>query len=113
MRERIFSSTLVLAGSDSTSNALCETIEIMTHHPDVQDKLRAEIDEAQERYGSDIPYDDILLTDVLKGPPGSVHDPRVSALLCTVTSVSIHISTRAQKDIIMPVSQPITGQECR
>lgn len=34
--------------------------EVMARHPDVQDKLRAEIIEAQERYGMDLPYDELV-----------------------------------------------------
>lgn len=35
-------------------------MEIMARHTDVQGKLRAEVMETQERFGSDIPYDELV-----------------------------------------------------
>lgn len=35
-------------------------LDIFAHNPDVQDKLRAELAEAQERYGEDIPHDELV-----------------------------------------------------
>lgn len=49
-----------MAGTDTTSNALTVTLEMLGRKADVQDKLRAEIVEAQERYGEDIPYDELV-----------------------------------------------------
>ena len=52
--------TLVLAGSDSTSNAICKSIDILVHRNEVQDKLRTELSAAQERHGPHIPYDELV-----------------------------------------------------
>lgn len=49
--------TFIFAGMDTTSNALARTIDILSKHPDVQDKLRAEVLEAMHEYGTEIPYD--------------------------------------------------------
>ena len=53
-------SLLILGGTDTTSNALTATLDILGRKQDVQDKLRAEIVEAQEQYGQDIPYDELV-----------------------------------------------------
>ena len=53
-------SLLILGGTDTTSNALTTTLDVLGCMPDVQDKLRAEIVEAQEQYGEDIPYDELV-----------------------------------------------------
>ena len=53
-------STFILAGMDTTSNAITVTLEILGRKQDVQDKLRAEIIEAQEQYGEDMPYDQLV-----------------------------------------------------
>ena len=45
---------------DTTSNALSRTLHLLAIHPDVQEKLRAEIVEAQGGDRSDIPYDDLV-----------------------------------------------------
>ena len=52
--------TFILAGMDTTSNALSRILQLLAQHPDVQEKLRAEIAEAQGGDGSDIPYDDLV-----------------------------------------------------
>ena len=53
-------SLLILGGTDTTSNALTTTLDVLGRMPDVQDMLRAEIVEAQEQYGQDIPYDALV-----------------------------------------------------
>ena len=45
---------------DTTSNALSRILHLLAQNPDVQDKLRAEIREAQEQHGKEIPYDEIM-----------------------------------------------------
>lgn len=54
------SSLLVLAATDTTSSALTGTLDILGHRLDIQEKLRAEIDEAQEKCGNNIPYDTLV-----------------------------------------------------
>lgn len=51
-------STLVFAGTDTTSCALARTLQLLAKYPDVQDKLRTEILDAGE--GQDIPYDQLV-----------------------------------------------------
>ena len=53
-------STFILAGTDTTSNALTAMMSTLADRTDIQDKLRAEILEAQAQFGEDIPYDDLV-----------------------------------------------------
>ena len=45
---------------DTTSNALSRILQLLALHPDVQQKLRAEITEAQGGDNSDLPYEDLI-----------------------------------------------------
>ena len=58
-------STFVVAGVDSTSNAVSRVLWLLSGLPEVQDKLRAEIREAQEQYGKEILYDEIMTLPLL------------------------------------------------
>lgn len=49
-----------MAGTDTTSNSLVQLMQLLAQHPKVQDGLRAEIKQAQEDHGEDIPYDDLV-----------------------------------------------------
>lgn len=44
---------------DTTSNALARILHLLALHPDVQDKLRAELVEAQAQYGEKMPYNEL------------------------------------------------------
>ncbi|EMD40943.1 hypothetical protein CERSUDRAFT_103315 [Gelatoporia subvermispora B] len=91
-------SMLTLAAMDTTSSALSRTLHLLCQHPDVQDKLRAEL--MQARDGKDIPYDDL------------VHLPFLDAV-CRETlrryPPAAWIFRVATKDMIMPLSEPIRG----
>ncbi len=55
--------TLVFAATDTTSNALARTFDLLSHNQDVQDKMRQEIFEAcdsQDGTFTDIPYDRLI-----------------------------------------------------
>lgn len=53
-------SLLVLAGTDTTSNAMTTMMDLLARNTAIQDRLRAEIVEAQAQYGSEIPYDELV-----------------------------------------------------
>ena len=53
-----FFRTFILAGMDTTSNALSRIFHLLAAHPDVQEKLRAEILEASG--GEDLDYDALV-----------------------------------------------------
>ncbi|KAK7691817.1 hypothetical protein QCA50_005220 [Cerrena zonata] len=94
--------TLVVAGTDSTSNALCTMMDIFARNPDIQEKLRAEVVEAQERFGKDIPYDELVSLPYM--------DAFCRETLRIYPPVSL-MMREAQKDIIMPLSRPVTGKD--
>ena len=50
-------STFILAGTDTTSNAIAAMLCALSKRPDIQDRLRAELLEAQTHFKRDIPYD--------------------------------------------------------
>ena len=52
----------MLAGTDTTSMGLSQIMELLAQNPDMQEKLRAEIKEAQQQHGDNIPYD--ILVDL-------------------------------------------------
>ena len=45
---------------DTTSNALSRILHLLAQHPDVQEKVRAEVIEAQGGDRSDINYEDLI-----------------------------------------------------
>ena len=53
-------STFILAGMDTTSNALSRIFHLLAERPDVQRRLRAELAEARGGGCADIPYDDLV-----------------------------------------------------
>ncbi|KAI0775295.1 cytochrome P450 [Trametes elegans] len=93
-------STFILAGVDTTSNALSRVLHLLCQHPEVQDKLRAELRDAHERLGTNIPYDDLVSLPYLDA-------------VCRETLRShpiVSISAReAHRDTIVPLSEPIRG----
>ena len=54
------SRTFTLAGMDTTSNALSRILHLLSEHPDVQQKLRAEVVEATNGGTVDLDYDDLM-----------------------------------------------------
>ncbi len=53
-------STFMLAGVDTTANALSRVLQLLSEHPDVQTKLRSEVHQAEEQYGAQIPFDELM-----------------------------------------------------
>ena len=51
--------TFILAGVDTTSNALSRVLHLLCMNQDVQGKLRAELRDVQEEYGKEIPYGEL------------------------------------------------------
>ena len=54
-----FRRTLVFAATDTTSSALSRILHLLAEHPNVQEKLRAEIVEARRERG-DLDFDDLF-----------------------------------------------------
>ena len=49
----------MFAATDTTSSALGRTMQLLAEHPDVQEKLRAEVLDARDS-DEDIPYDRLM-----------------------------------------------------
>lgn len=53
--------TMTFAGTDTTSNAVARILHLLCSHPEIQEKLRAEINEARAvNNGKDLAYDDLM-----------------------------------------------------
>lgn len=54
-------SGLVFAATDTTSNALAQTLHVLSQRQDAQDKLREEIRNAHAKFGTErLEYDEIV-----------------------------------------------------
>ncbi|KAI0355907.1 cytochrome P450 [Trametes cingulata] len=91
--------TMSFAAMDTTSNMLCQILHILAQRPDVQDRVRAEILEARQG-GHDISYDELVslpYLDAVCRETLRVHPP------------ATFIFREAQRDMILPLSEPIRG----
>ncbi|KAF8962738.1 cytochrome P450 [Flammula alnicola] len=93
-------SSLTFAAMDTTSSALSRILFLLSTHQDVQDKLRQEIREAKEHYGSDLPHDQLVSLPYL--------DAVCRETLRLYAPVSV-VSRTTRQDIVLPLSKPITG----
>ncbi|KZT70364.1 cytochrome P450 [Daedalea quercina L-15889] len=93
-------STLVLAAMDTTSNTLSRIFQLLAQHPEVQQKLRAEIIEACQ--GEDLPYDRLM------GLPFLDAVCRETLRLHAPLLFSRRVATR---DTVVPLSKPIHGTD--
>ncbi|KAK7681356.1 hypothetical protein QCA50_015447 [Cerrena zonata] len=95
-------SLLVLAGVDTTSNGMTQLMLLLSEYPEIQDKMRAEIRQAQVQHGEDIPY------DILVALPYMDAVCRESMRLYPPAAF---VYREAQNDTIVPLSEPITGTD--
>ncbi|KAI0669335.1 cytochrome P450 [Trametes maxima] len=93
-------SVFILAGMDTTSNASSRILHILSQRPEVQEKLRSEILEAQ--MSGDIDYDQLMELPYL--------DAICRETLRLYSPVQI-LSRRAVKDTVLPLSEPIRGTD--
>ena len=56
----LYPSTFAFAATDTTSNALSRTLHILALHPEIQERLRAEVGQARKAHEGDVPYDDLV-----------------------------------------------------
>ncbi|KAG7092972.1 hypothetical protein E1B28_009273 [Marasmius oreades] len=90
-------STLIFAAMDTTSNALSRILSLLATHPEVQAKLREELNDAFQ--DGDIPYDQLVslpYLDAIARETLRVYPPLHRLLRTTL------------KDAILPLSNPVT-----
>ncbi|KAH6912609.1 cytochrome P450 [Coprinopsis sp. MPI-PUGE-AT-0042] len=99
--------TITFAATDTTSNALCKILEILSGNQEAQDRLRREIIDAKEQNGGEnlsydelvqLPYLDAVCRETLRvfrQVPVADHEPR------------------AREDIILPVSNTFESADGR
>ncbi|KAH9914679.1 cytochrome P450 [Epithele typhae] len=92
--------TFIVAGVDTTSNALARTLDILSVRPETQERLRHEVLEAREQYGQEIPYNELSALPYLDA-------------VCRETMrlhPSVTFTQRAAKqDTVLPLSVPVNG----
>ncbi|KAF6762423.1 cytochrome P450 [Ephemerocybe angulata] len=91
-------STLMFAAMDTTSSALSRILSLLAKHPEVQDKLRAEIREAKQTFGGEPDYDQLsslAYLDAVIRETMRLHPPLPS------------LPREARKDAVLPFSKPI------
>ncbi|PCH34772.1 cytochrome P450 [Wolfiporia cocos MD-104 SS10] len=93
-------STFIFAGMDTTSGALARILQLLAAHPDVQEKLRAELVAARADAGGDIPYDRLSELPYL--------DAVCRETLRLYAPVPF-LTRTARKDMVLPLSAPIRG----
>ncbi|KAH6912733.1 cytochrome P450 [Coprinopsis sp. MPI-PUGE-AT-0042] len=93
-------STLVFAATDTTSSALSRTLHLLCSNPVAQERLRAEILEAQERVGEELDYDTLSTLPYLDAVCRETL--RLYPPLATIVRV-------AKGDTILPLSKPVQG----
>ncbi|KAI0739186.1 cytochrome P450 [Daedaleopsis nitida] len=95
-------SLLILAGTDTTSTTLSRAIELLSHRPDIQQKLRQEVNNATHGVGrslsefdfdayAELPYLEAVVRETIRMYPSFYLIPRV-----------------ANEDTVLPLSTPIT-----
>ncbi|KAM5545440.1 hypothetical protein V8D89_000478 [Ganoderma adspersum] len=94
-------STFILAGMDTTSNALSRILHLLAQNPSVQEKLRAEIIEAQGGE-ADIPYDDLVKLSYLDAVC------REALRLYAPAPVAPRL---AAKEMVLPLLTPVRGRD--
>ncbi|KAI0628876.1 cytochrome P450 [Trametes polyzona] len=92
--------TFILAGMDTTSNALTRALQVLAEHPAEQEKLRAEVTEA--RGGNDLTYDALEKLPYL--------DAVCRETLRLYSPVNV-IARAATKDMSLPLHSPVLGKD--
>ncbi|KAI0738093.1 cytochrome P450 [Daedaleopsis nitida] len=94
-------STFILAGMDTTSNALSRILHQLAIHQDVQRKLRAELMEATDGGTTDLHHDDLVKLPYLDA---------VCRETLRLASPVLFISRTANKELVLPLSEPVRGR---
>ncbi|THH32686.1 hypothetical protein EUX98_g1503 [Antrodiella citrinella] len=92
-------SSLMFAAMETTSGALARILDLLAQHPDVQEKLRQELAEARGN-GDEIEYDRLVALPYLEA---------VCRESLRVHSPTVMMSRTAREDVVLPLSNPIKG----
>ncbi|KAH9923737.1 cytochrome P450 [Epithele typhae] len=92
--------TFIVAGVDTTSNALARALDILSVRPEAQERLRREVLEAREHYGQEIPYNELSALPYL--------DAVCRETMRVHPSVSFSLR-EAKQDTVLPLSEPVNG----
>ncbi|ESK86254.1 hypothetical protein Moror_16634 [Moniliophthora roreri MCA 2997] len=90
-------SILIFAASDTTSSALSRTLILLSSHPEVQTKLREEIQQAFQN--GDISYDELVSLPYLDA---------VCRETLRLYPPATHVDRIAKHDTILPLAVPVT-----
>ncbi|TFK81801.1 cytochrome P450 [Polyporus arcularius HHB13444] len=96
--------TFILAGMDTTSNALSRILHLLAQNPSVQDKLRTELGAATAGGTADLDYD------------GLMNLPYLDAVCRETLRVYAPVTATgrmATKDLVLPLSAPVRGRDGR
>ncbi|GLB40488.1 putative cytochrome P450 family protein [Lyophyllum shimeji] len=96
-------STFIFAATDTTSNALSRILYLLAKHPEVQDRLRAEVTTSRRTHG-DIPYDELVALPFMDAICRETL--RLFPPVPTVTRVT-------RRDVVLPLSTPFKGLDGR
>ncbi|KAE9403504.1 cytochrome P450 [Gymnopus androsaceus JB14] len=98
---QIITSTLTFAAMDTTSSAMARLLHLLSKHPEVQEKLRLELNEAKhQKQGHDFSYDELTTLPYL--------DAVCRETLRLYPPAPI-VSRIAIQDVVIPLSKPIAG----
>ncbi|KAH8099585.1 cytochrome P450 [Cristinia sonorae] len=98
-------STLAFAGTDTTTSAIAQIIDLLSRHPDVQERLRRETTAARDRWHGATGSDD-LTYDALMSLP---YLDAVCRETLRLYPPATFVYRETGKDTTLPLSKPIRG----
>ncbi|KAL0947926.1 hypothetical protein HGRIS_010557 [Hohenbuehelia grisea] len=95
-------STLTFAAMDTTSSTISRVLQLLTMHPDVQEKVHEELVKARAEYGNDIPYNELVALPWLDAVCRETL--RMYPPIPTITRTTLC-------DTVLPLATPIIGND--
>ncbi|KAH9923738.1 cytochrome P450 [Epithele typhae] len=95
-------SVFIVAGVDTTSNALSRVLDQLSQYPEVQERLREEVRHAKEQYGNDIPYDEVMALPYLDA---------VCRETLRLFPPVVMVIRESQEDVALALSDPVVGKD--
>ncbi|KAH8115657.1 cytochrome P450 [Phellopilus nigrolimitatus] len=92
-------STFIFAGHDTTTSAISRTLDVLSHRPDVQSRLREEVTAARKkRGGTDLDYDALMSLPYLDA---------VCRETLRVFPPATQVDRITKKDVVLPLAFPL------